>query len=580
MTAYTPTRDLVRDYVSRGLVLLHPDELGIDRAIHAKIYDKEKSLFRAKQYISAENLPEILEVLKAPGLVSACDTLLGPGWAIFPFTHNTPFVSGAYDQHWHKDDNGPFNGRRPRYHQPLQIEMLYYPQAVAQDMGPTATLPFSQYWTFDHEENHDNFAGADHLDFSYQIEGWERVAVSGERSDYDPKDILDRNTAHDLRMQAAVDALNWPLVEPYEAAPIEAGTVLLYSHNLFHRGNHRRDDWRTWRERPRFMWRFWLYRTNDFAVDDAVDFAHLAPEPHVAAVWHSVARWMQGEASTETAPIATAKADLWLTGESQEPARIGAAYALAAEGKLEFLAQALRSDRESVRRAATYGLVSAGSAASEIFSQATGSVSKWHRKAGVFGLGAVATPGANALQRLHDRLINDTSVYVRSVAADGLAGLARRATDSQILSRIVDALLESLDQEENRLSMDKAQRRSIKFVRPTDECDVCEGIGITLGHDRYKPVRSVVRENALASLVVCAAQGFDLERDTAERCAHALFEIAGTDSNLFAAGLAMDALIRLPGIDHARLTQLLEAQPTLCWYSLQRAGLSYPLLCE
>ncbi|NKC01173.1 MAG: hypothetical protein GKR90_22120 [Pseudomonadales bacterium] len=255
MTAYTKSEDLVSEFVSRGIVLLHPDALEIDRDLHNQIYEKEKTLFRAKEYITAENLPEILQVLRAPGLMSACNTLLGEEWAIVPFTHNTPFISGAYDQHWHKDDNGPYNGRKPRYHQPVQLELLYYPQAVTEEMGPTATLPFSQYWTFDHEENHDNFAGVDHLDFGYQTEGWETVAVSGKRSNYAEDEIKNRQTAHDERMRKVVDDLAWPLVHPYEAAPLEAGTVLLYSHNLFHRGNHRRDSWQTWRDHPRFMWR-------------------------------------------------------------------------------------------------------------------------------------------------------------------------------------------------------------------------------------------------------------------------------------------------------------------------------------
>ena len=71
--------------------------------------------------------------------------------------HNASFLSGPDDQAWHKDDNAPFNGRKHRNHQPVQIEMLYYPQAVAEDMGPTALVPYSHYWTFNHEENNDNF---------------------------------------------------------------------------------------------------------------------------------------------------------------------------------------------------------------------------------------------------------------------------------------------------------------------------------------------------------------------------------------------------------------------------------------
>jgi putative ABC transport system permease protein len=37
-----------------------------------------------------------------------------------PFTHNASFTSGGRDQHWHKDDNGPYNGRKQRHHQPCR----------------------------------------------------------------------------------------------------------------------------------------------------------------------------------------------------------------------------------------------------------------------------------------------------------------------------------------------------------------------------------------------------------------------------------------------------------------------------
>ena len=45
-------------------------------------------------------------------------------------------------------------------------------------------------------------------------------------------------------MEKAVSQLNWPLVSSFELAPLRAGSVVLYSHNIFHRGNHRRDDWK------------------------------------------------------------------------------------------------------------------------------------------------------------------------------------------------------------------------------------------------------------------------------------------------------------------------------------------------
>ena len=186
--------------------------------------------------------------------------------------------------------------------------MLYYPQAVREDMGPTATVPYSHYWTFNHEENHDNFAGADHLDFAYQLSGMEGQPVSGPDSQYDRSDIVHRRTAHDVRMREAVTNLKWPLVQSFEAAPLRAGSVVLYSHNTFHRGNHRRDDWRTWQDNPRFMWRFWIYRTtdpansngspaevrwNELGVDPLTHIDRSAANDDVTSVWRYHHHWIQ-----------------------------------------------------------------------------------------------------------------------------------------------------------------------------------------------------------------------------------------------------------------------------------------------
>eukprot|EP01047_Picozoa_sp_COSAG01_P129857 COSAG01_NODE_59371_length_300_cov_1.547264_1_plen_68_part_10 len=62
------------------------------------------------------------------GVVEACNQIVGEGWAIVPFCHHATFASGGRDQHWHKDDNAPYNARKQRHHAPIQIEMLYYPQ--------------------------------------------------------------------------------------------------------------------------------------------------------------------------------------------------------------------------------------------------------------------------------------------------------------------------------------------------------------------------------------------------------------------------------------------------------------------
>ena len=616
--AYSAPEHLVRDFASRGMVVLSPESLGIQAEIHDRIHQREKQAVAAGEHVTPELVADVLEVISAPGVVHACNQLAGENWAIVPFTHNATFASGARDQHWHKDDNGPYNGRKQRHHQAVQIEMLYYPQAVREDMGPTATLPYSQYWTFNHEENHDNFAGSDHLDFRYQISGMEGQVVSGPDSPYDTWDVVHRRTAHDLRMQEAVTDLGWPLVRPFEAAPLRAGSIVLYSHNMFHRGNHRRDDWRTWEDNPRYMWRFWIYRTTGPGGGDGapqeVDWNGLGVDPltgidrstaggDLTAVWRYHYHWMRtgGTPPPRPEPAALSSADreaeagclftrLHAKGEEAEPARIGAAYRLASIGDpalaLRLLGQALRNERESVRRAATYGLVAVGPEATATFLEAVDSAVKWVRRAGVYGLGDVSPLNDEVLQAVVRRLAEDPSVYVRAAAAGTLGCLGRRAlatgTGRDLVPSCLEALVQSLGREENRPAMDLAQGRRIKFVRPTDECDMCEGGGVDFGLERFKPVRSAVRENALWSMVILCSHGTAVAGPVLEPTARALEEVVRSDENVFCVGFAMDALSRLAHLGpageaggdlQAVVAALLDEAPLLCWEALVRSGL-------
>ena len=612
------------DFASRGLVVLAPESLGIPAEVHDQVYRQEKAVHDTGVRVTPANVPAVLDLLNAPGLVAACNQLVGKNWAIVPFTHNASFTSGARDQHWHKDDNGPYNSRKQRHHQAVQIEMLYYPQPVTEQMGPTATVPYSQYWTFNHEENHDNFAGADHLDFAYVLAGMEREPVSGPDSKYDLEEIIHARTAHDIRMREAVTKTGWPLVYSFAAAPLRAGSVVLYSHNTFHRGNHRRDDWRTWQEHPRFMWRFWLYRTTEPAEpnDDSVtkiSWQNLGVDPmtnvnlsgisdDITAVWRYHYHWIKtGQAPSAPPPVAQIAAaerakeadalfaQLHAKGDEAEPIRTGAAYKLAALGDnklaIELLGKALYTDRENVRRAATYGLIAVGEEATATFLEAADSPIKWVRKAGVYGLGDASPLTAAVMQTVVTRLHEDTSVYIRSVAAGTLGCLGRRAIATgrgvELIPQCLEALVQSLAREENRLAMSKAQGRSIKFVRPTDESDVCEGDGVDFGLARYAPVRSAVRENVLWSLVILCSHGPEVLGNALEATLSALQEVVRTDQNVIAVGFAMDALARLANLGSAddkpqplmadlqtKLHDILGESPVQCWESLVREGVT------
>ena len=599
--------------------------LGIPLDTHDCIYERQKQVTEPPNRAALSEVPEVLEILNAPGVVAACNRLVGENWAIVPFTA-VPLASNGKDQIWHKDDNSPANGRKQRHHHAVQIEILYYPQAVAEDMGPTAIAPYSHYWTLNHEENQDNFAGSDHIDFNYMIENMKNQSVTGPDSPYDEDDIVHRRTAHDIRMKKALSDLRWPLVRQFEVAPLRAGTVILSSHNIFHRANHRRDDWRTWNVRPRFMWRFWLYRTTEPAdyrgngSPPEIDWNGLGIDPltqagdDLTAVWRHHYHWMHtGQLPPPRSDAATLAAEkrekeaaglseqLYAKHDQAEPARIGAAYRLASIGDnelaLRLLADALYDERESVRRAATYGLVAVGPDATGVFLEAATSPLKWVRKAGVFGLGDVSPLNHEVLKAVVTRLEDDPSVYVRSVAAGSLGCLGRRAIAASVGTSLIPACLEalaaSLEREANRLCVNRAQNRGIKFARPTEECDVCEGGPIQDDYERFEPVRSAVRENVLWSIVMLCSHGAAIMGDALEPTIHALKAVVQDDRNAVCVGFASDALTRLANLQpqgestpplirdlREHLLTILKTSPVHSWDALVRAGLNPSAISE
>ena len=292
---------------------------------------------------------------------------------------------------------------------------------------------------------------------------------------------------------------------------------------------------------------------------------------------------------------------LYAKHDQAEPARIGAAYRLASIGDnelaLRLLADALYDERESVRRAATYGLVAVGPDATGVFLEAATSPLKWVRKAAVFGLGDVSPLNHEVLKAVVTRLEDDPSVYVRSVAAGSLGCLGRRAIAASVGTSLIPACLEalaaSLEREANRLCVNRAQNRGIKFARPTEECDVCEGGPIQDDYERFEPVRSAVRENVLWSIVMLCSHGAAIMGDALEPTIHALKAVVQDDRNAVCVGFASDALTRLANLQpqgestpplirdlREHLLTTLKTSPVHSWDALVRAGLNPSAISE
>jgi hypothetical protein len=333
----------------------------------------------------------------------------------------------------------------------------------------------------------------------YHIEKMISQPVSGPHSPNSQEDIRARRTPHDVRLAKAVKETGWPLLKTWEAAPLEAGSVIIYSHNLFHRGNHRRDSHENWARNPRYMFRFFIFRTHEPApipktaaaaehmentIDrlTGVDLREASSEwsegvidrSDITAVWAYHSSWLRN--CGEVVPTCTAsilRIDLVAQQQQSEAkllmrlsrqlerkhqpaevARIGAAYKLAAlassssasAGALGVLGAGIRSERESVRRAAMYGLAAVGAGrATQVLLDASTSDVKWVRKAAVFGLGECGAPRQVVLTALVNRLdlAKESSVYVRSVAAAAIGCVMRRAAAAATHAHAIDAATES-----------------------------------------------------------------------------------------------------------------------------------------
>ena len=59
------------DFACRGLVVLAPESLGIPADVHARVYAQEKAVHDTGVRVTPANVPAVLELLNAPGLIDA-----------------------------------------------------------------------------------------------------------------------------------------------------------------------------------------------------------------------------------------------------------------------------------------------------------------------------------------------------------------------------------------------------------------------------------------------------------------------------------------------------------------------------
>ena len=147
----------VQQFVVDGLHVVPPDELSLDLAFHRAVAAQTDAVVAAGEELGGNRLllrvPLLRELLNDPAVDGALCSLFGEGWQLFQHSamHDGGRQQDPSEQVLHKD--GPMFGQ-PRYHRPRWGLLLYYPQAVDDEMGPTKVLPGSQY-LFQHFGNPD-----------------------------------------------------------------------------------------------------------------------------------------------------------------------------------------------------------------------------------------------------------------------------------------------------------------------------------------------------------------------------------------------------------------------------------------
>ena len=454
-------------------------------------------------------------------------------------------------------------------------------------MGPTAIVPYSNYWTVDHDENNDNIC----------IEMLHPINMMS-----DPElEVRDR------RLNDAIADTGWPLVRQVQTC-VRQGSVNLMTQNNFHRRNRRRDSPEERRRNPRYMWRFMCYRTTEpepaqaagaggdaaqliqamtDGKEDEMTGAVLDSQGEAAvacSVWESVLGWAVGEpprvaTAPDQAQVDALAQRLVAKGSAQEPVRIDAGYQLgaiaaavgtpASEAAVAVLAEAMSHSWEGVRRAATHGLIAAGGgcgAAVEALLPLCDKrfPSKYTRKNAAFALGEMAYPTEAVIAALSSLLREDDSVHVRGTVATAIGGIGRRAgsmpgADAAARQAAAGACLEALCrcllEEENRVGQDITQGTGPYDFKVTDESDLCEGASGLAGRlahiprpgtpapagddeeaeaeqPRFERVRSGVMEAAGWGAVMLCTHGGVLSAEAVERAARELAEVVATDNNV------------------------------------------------
>ncbi len=343
-----------------------------------------------------------------PAVRGAFTSILGQNYVMHSHRHphqNAPHSGG---QGFHKDSY--WGHEKVRHHRPRWAMAFYYPQDTPVEIGPSAILSGTQYYSNRITENNDG-----------------EVALSG-----------------------------------------EAGTVSLIHFDLWHRAMANQTD------KTRYMMKFQFIRMDEpqepewnvadptWNVDGLDENGNSAAKRH-QTTWRHVWNWMTGgsnghaskqangnltthiEALSDADPSVRSDAvdELGLLGESAadvipmlsqalhddyEPVRLNTAYALGAIGEpaVPTLIEKLSDENGTARRMASYGLAAVGAPAVPALCEVLAHENDEVRHQATYALAQIGRAAEPAVDALIDRS-KDSKVEVRRYIPEVLGGIGASA---------------------------------------------------------------------------------------------------------------------------------------------------------
>ncbi len=382
----------MRDFIVNGYVTVKTD---LPRSVHETIYRKTQETTESEGNLGNNILPRVPElqaVFEDPAVRGAFTSILGENYVMHSHRHphrNAPHSGG---QGFHKDSY--WGHQKVRHHRPRWAMAFYYPQDTPVEIGPSAVLSGTQYYS--HRITDDNNG---------------EIALSG-----------------------------------------EAGTVSIIHFDLWHRAMANQTD------KTRYMMKFQFIRLDEpqepvWNVEDTEwkserfdENGNPAAKKHETA-WRQIWQWMTGGTNGHVAQQANGNLAGYMEALSDEDPNVRSdaadglgLYGESAADAIPMLSEALRDDYEPVRMNAAYSLGAIGDPAVSALIEKLSDEKAPTRRVAAYGLAAVGVSAVPALCEMMNH--ENDAVRVEATYALAQIGSAAEPAVEALMSHVKDSKVE------------------------------------------------------------------------------------------------------------------------------------------